>query len=626
MKKITRTIALLGFLMLLVMSTAAIAQPAEEEPAMCAPPSAEPAPSPAPAPGDADEERDPSKETPSQCLRSPDPAPEPAPEQCPDGSALLTCEDDPCEVGACEAHPGASCEVSRCGACEAIYRDERGATVSCEVKAQETCEGEGADCADESPERRTRIELDGDLHLVHRSLSEFSTDAAGMPHGHLSVGTTRLEAGARVTYGPDVMVRVELDVMDGQVYGDETFAGTAVGSGGWSASPVVDQLFVPELYIQAPLGIGMVRVGRMRSNWGLGILASGGQRDDEILADESAGDFVDRMQFITRPLQPLLDGDLGKSLILTLALDNVASDDVSSRAEGDVVRQGVGAIIWKRPDWQIGAYTAYRHMVRLRGDLTTALAMDLYGRWSRPLGSFTLQVEAEVAALVGETEDVRYEGVDGPVQIRQWGFAGHLRLDPQQDGPLVWFDLGYAPGDHDPQSDVASAFRFDPSYDCGMILFSEVLNRASYRSVDHITDPDLSGEPVHGYERVPTNGSVHNALFLAPQVGWRHFDGRLEARLGLMLALADAALYDPYESTLAGGFATSSWGKPDARGLLGTEVNLGLTWTQPIFQDLAAVAGVRYGVLFPGDALGAGSGGFGVDTIHKWALHGTVRW
>ena len=159
-----------------------------------------------------------------------------------------------------------------------------------------------------------------------------------------------------------------------------------------------------------------------------------------------------------------------------------------------------------------------------------------------------------------------------------------------------------------------------------MILFEEVLSRASARSVDGATDPDLVGTPAHGYARIPSQGSIHNALFIAPQVGYRAFEKRLEARVGAMLAFADGGAYDPYQSGLAGGYVTNAFGKSDAKGLLGTELLAATVWRQPLYASLKAELGVRYALFMPGEALGAVEGVEGLENIQKWSVFGGMRW
>ncbi|MEE2780366.1 MAG: hypothetical protein VYE15_07575, partial [Myxococcota bacterium] len=481
--------------------------------------------------------------------------------------------------------------------------------------------------AEPAPNEPSTIRSRGDLHFRHGGLTDFPTDTDGVLHGQQTTGHLRAETGLEVSYGPKVKITMELQLVRGQVYGDESLLGQAAGVDDWQAQPVMDQVMVSQFNIVAPVGIGVMRVGRLRSQWGLGLLANSGKLDDEMFVDESHGDYVNRIQFITRPLEAFLSGPVAKELTVSVGVDYVEQDDLSSREEGDAVRQGIGAIIWRRGVLQLGTYMAYRHMIRANGDRTTALALDLYGRWSRGLGAMgELTLEGELAGITGSTEDVRFEGVDGSVGVRQLGFVGRAALTPEGDGLLGRLDFGWAPGDNAPQDDALRSIRFDPGYKVGMILFQDVLARTSARSVDHATDPGLVGKPSHGYERIPSGGSVHNAIFFNPQVGIRLLDTRLEARLGGLVALADGDVYDPYQTTLAGGFVTNAFGQSNAGGLLGTELNAGAVWRQDLFGWGEARVGARYGLFLPGAALADASGEAVLPTIHKWSAYTAVSW
>ena len=365
----------------------------------------------------------------------------------------------------------------------------------------------------------------------------------------------------------------------------------------------------------------------MKAHWGLGLLANDGHHQDDLFQEQRGGDYSQRVLFITQPLRPFLPGPAGESLVLSLGYDQVDRDDLIDSADGDKANQGIGALIFKQKTWHVGAYGAYRRSERASGDLTEVVVADLYGRWATPIGTLgELTLEAELAAIQGTTEDLRFEGVDGAVSVEQLGFAARAMLEPETDGLVARLDAGLAPGDNAPQDESLRSIRFDPSYRVGMILFEEILSRTSARSVDGATDPDLVGTPAHGFARIPSQGSIHNALYIAPQVGYRAFNKRLDARVGALLAIADGGVYDPYQSGLAGGYVTNAYGKADATGLLGTELLAAAVWRQPLYANLKAEVGARFALFLPGEALGGVEGVEGLDTVQKWGVFGGMRW
>ena len=166
-----------------------------------------------------------------------------------------------------------------------------------------------------------------------------------------------------------------------------------------------------------------------------------------------------------------------------------------------------------------------------------------------------------------------------------------------------------------------------------MILFEEVLGRVTARGLDRASDPELAAVPAHGVHRIPTNGSITNAVFLYPQVAWRFFERQIEARAAFLAAFAPADVTDGYASALVGGYNSNAFRKVEASGFLGGEVNLGIRQTnEQIFGwPLDFSVGAQYGLFFPGDALGAGQGDDGlpldgVGLVHKARFVMDISW
>ena len=205
-----------------------------------------------------------------------------------------------------------------------------------------------------------------------------------------------------------------------------------------------DAVRVKQVYGEWLSPLGLLRVGRQASHWGLGILANGGQD-----FDSDFGDFVDRALLLTRVP--------GADLYLTLAWDYVAAGKISDDAadyfgqpydlsEQDDVREYVVALfdkslspkekaqrhhrlnVLRKPVLEWGLYYVYRAqdldvLVRdpdadplhtLGYDDVSLVTRDAYAHipdlWLRldwaPAPGQLFHFEAEGAAIIGEIGNV----------------------------------------------------------------------------------------------------------------------------------------------------------------------------------------------------------------------------
>ncbi|MGM0576495.1 MAG: hypothetical protein ACQEXJ_12270 [Myxococcota bacterium] len=466
-------------------------------------------------------------------------------------------------------------------------------------------------------------EIGGKLRYRSLVLSDFPVDADGFHHGQESWGTAQVRIRPEVRFTDELLIHADLQALNGQIHGDDIDLGGDAVIQPWRDTPVEDQLMVREAWIQVPIGIGLVRVGRMTSHWGLGLVANDGDEEAYGFADATHGDVVNRALVILRPYQRE-DGD--GALIVSAGADLVEQDELTDRGEGDDAWQVIGAVAWRQEAWELGTYVAYRDLTRDDGRTIQATAVDLSGRWERALSErYHLKLAFEGAVIVGTTDEFRFEEAPEEQDVRQFGGVVKGGVSDTETALRYGLEAGFASGDEDTQDGTLRAIRFDPAYKVGMILFHEVLARASARGYDRVSDPALSGVPPQGVERLPTNGSITNAAYLFPQIAWAPYSGRLVARLGALLAFAPADVVDPYASAEAGGFNRNAWGKADADGLLGVEVDAGLE-AHVRTEGVHVRIGAQYGVLEPGPALGAASGAAELGTVHKVRLMTDVRW
>ncbi len=467
----------------------------------------------------------------------------------------------------------------------------------------------------------------GRLRYRHIGLTDFALDANGFEHGQQNRGTALLRIRPELSLSEQLFVKSNIQIADAQIYGDDSLAGGSEVIVPWRDVPFNDQFLLRELYLQVPVGIGVLRVGRQVSRWGLGMIANTGDEEVFPFADASHGDISERLMFITKPAKPFTKGRAGDAIVLALAGDIINRDELTKTR--DTAWQVIGVLTWRETDLEVGTYIVYRHhetdVQQVTRD-TDALAVDLYARWQHVFARrFRLELAYEGAYIDGTTEQARFEGARFPLDVRQFGQVFRADLEDKRWGYTATLEVGYAGGDNNNGDGTARAFRFDPGYKVGMILFEEVLNRTSARSFDHVTDPNLAGRPPEGAQLVPTNGSITNALYINPRVHYKHCLGP-ELDLGLLFAFAPADVADPFQTAQAGGFNRNVYKKPGANGYMGMELNLGVALPIHVKELFTFRLGAQYGLFLPGPALDSAEGSADLGTLHKWRLLADLNW
>lgn len=487
--------------------------------------------------------------------------------------------------------------------------------------------GGGASPAAAADGEGVELGTDGRVRLRHHVLTSFAVDGEGTASGQRQFATALLRLRGFLLMPKQFQLHVGLTALDGQFFGDESRHGGDAIARPWRNTRAREQVLLREMWLQVPVGIGVLRVGRMTSQWGLGLLANGGDEDASPFNDVTHGDVVNRATLILRPLALAKLGRASSALHVVLGADLVERDELTDREAGDRAWQAVGAVLWREAALDLGVYVAHRNLRRETDATLKATAVDAYGRWRGDVGErFRLEAAFEGAAIFGTTDEFRFEGAPKDVKIRQFGAVARATLT-DQGGPMDYrLELGFASGDNDAQDGTLRAFRFDPAYKASMILFDEVLGRASARGYDRVTDPGLSGTPPPGIERSPTQGAVTNAVYLAPVVGATGLGGALRGMVGTLFAFAPGDVVDPYAAATAGGFNRSAWGKANAHGFLGWEGQLGVEVRVKHGEQLSASVGAQYGVFVPGAALRGADGQEDPGVIHKLRLMTDLRW
>jgi len=400
--------------------------------------------------------------------------------------------------------------------------------------------------------------------------------------------------------GGTVMVKVRVDTLDNVAAGSDTTGNYAAATTQTSSG---NAMRVKRAYGLALTPVGVLLAGRMGNQWGLGMLANGGD-----CADCDSGDAADRVAFLT----PLLGHVWG------LAYDISATGPVTSRKDGvrrldfeptDNVQTVTFVVLNFREDEALarrrragkgtaeyGAYLSHRwqqndipssylpvaspvpystaQVVR-RGYKATALDGWLRLTWP------SARIEVEAAWLDATVEQASLlPGVElrKPVKSRQIGAALESEFGSPDGRAGGGLNVGYASGDdapgfgafppangaapkagdlegaqaNPPRDNRIDNFRFSPDYRVDRILFREII------------------------------GAVTDAVYLRPHgrvVLFRNAAGQLSATLAAVSS-----------------WAVSAASPPGRQGFLGVELDPTLIYQSHDGFTLA----LDHGVFFPG--------------------------
>jgi hypothetical protein len=238
---------------------------------------------------------------------------------------------------------------------------------------------------------------------------------------------SRLRLMPSLQFGKQVRLNFQIDALDDILWGDNNGLSTAPlfatdGSNqGYLGGPIGDSVTIRRAWVQFPVPVGVMRVGRMPSHWGMGLLANGGgtgwidpetpkgepQRRvldnffDDDFGDNHFGSSADRILFITKPITIYRTlakkGKVEHPLVVGYAFDKLSESPLLpfenferkfrpfgqqgfiSRGKNDDVDEHVVLAVWNDPDWdkksfqdelRVGVYGVLRH---LRGGLDQAV-------------------------------------------------------------------------------------------------------------------------------------------------------------------------------------------------------------------------------------------------------------
>ncbi|HEX4620807.1 MAG TPA: hypothetical protein VH208_04495, partial [Myxococcaceae bacterium] len=222
-----------------------------------------------------------------------------------------------------------------------------------------------------------------------------------------------------------------------------------------SPHPEYSNALLRKLYLEYKAPTWVFRVGQQTSQWGLGILANGGEHDaapGEAFGDVRFGDLVYRALLAGRPFFSL--GGLWRAIEPAIGADIVAKDETADYSLGDRAFQGIFALRFAADDdHYLGVYTVYRNQHAVGANAQTrkleAFVFDAAGkwRWRRAVAGGALSLGAEAAYITGSTT-LAATTQEPTANVRQFGAA--LKSSLKFARWEAYIDLGYASGDQNP--------------------------------------------------------------------------------------------------------------------------------------------------------------------------------
>ncbi len=473
--------------------------------------------------------------------------------------------------------------------------------------------------------------------------------------------TTLAGANMRIRFAPtihlsdSIRIYTTFDIMDNYVFGSAPdYAGALqrpdVPLVAFSTSMRPGVIGVKEAYAEWKTMLGVLRVGRMSSNWGLGIFANGGGGDGwdggrptEYYGgprqtwegqgyDADFASYADRIAFVTKlgPAYIALAYDFASQGLTAIdttrpdgqARDMEESDDVHQVSLAVYSKPQTPAEVEKRKkallddhDWVLdwGLYGMYRSQTNdlasntSTSDLTlndalkgksnqlmprgaTAYAGDVWGRFERRISfSRRLVIEMEMTMLAGHVDDANTLPGSTPKVRDIMMYGGAFKSAFQNEGIGVYLEGGLASGD-----------------DTGCFGVYPVAGDASctLSTADGKANDSITAFKFHKNFRVDNLlfrdivGAVTNAVYLKPTFSINAYPFYAPQQLGLDVSVLKALAMNP--AGTPGGGSDIGW-EFDARGFLG--------------QKGLFLAQVTFAYAVTGDAFNLKNGWYGAQVV-----------
>ena len=469
------------------------------------------------------------------------------------------------------------------------------------------------------PASAAEVRIDGSYRMRLNADTNLTLDEQGFASGQKTWAEHRLRLTPKIVEIGErdaIEIQGSFDIVSGIVGGDVAadFRGYGLTDRSQRTGLRAQGFDFRSLFAQIRTGLGVVQIGQMPNQWGMGMVANSGNGENTTdFGDARYGDIVDGALFATRPLVGFLGpkSEFAQELAVAVAAELVYRDRFAQLVVknggglqfGDVAWQGVAALVWDPGErTRAGFYLARRvqSFAAAAGNLHIWV-YDAHLRHSRTLESgMVLSLEGEAAQIYGGTNHAPNLSAPGQTRVSQQGAV--LRGGVARGQIEAELEGGYASGDANPFDGQANNFQMNRDFKVGLVLFDEVLMFQSQNAARRLSDPRLSGAPPQGIDLLPTEGAVSNALYLKPTLRYqpRLFGGGLRLVGSVLFARAPQPVLDAYQA-LVSSAAKNAFGH-DASRNYGVELDGAIGYQAKLSRALGFEAGVQAGVLFPGDA------------------------
>ncbi len=364
---------------------------------------------------------------------------------------------------------------------------------------------------------------------------------------------------------------VEIRALDGGFTGDNQGIGsTALFADTPSNTTLQGDDFgsinVSRAWVEVTIPVGLLRIGRQPSEWGMGLLANSGEGFEQTFGEKHNGSTNDRFMFATRPLaiyeKATGKPDSGIPLYAAVAVDRLVEDPLTQyygyKCDMGLV-DGVDADYTRRcdtdgdgttdldhsytdderlasertQDWWADQQDDVMQMVYIfvyngkdvnylggTNDLTAGfwvvnrkqvetdsdvLIIDAYLKAMAQ----NVFVEAEGIRITGDTRAIALQGSIDPNRpdplaktANIWGYVG--RVGYKDPSFKVQFEHGYASGDDNAADGDFTGRPLHPDHNVGLIMYEEVLSRVT----SSLWTDEASG--------LWSKGGVYNSRYVFP--------------------------------------------------------------------------------------------------------------
>lgn len=396
----------------------------------------------------------------------------------------------------------------------------------------------------------------------------------------------RLKLEPSFHVGDWASLSMDLDGLRGVLWGDNAgLASTSLFAANPSDTTIsgydIDSIALKRLWAEFKVPVGIVRMGRMANQWGMGILANDGNGFDDLFGDNENRTTFDRFLFATRPIA-IVQKVLGQEdsqipFIVAVAYDRLVDEPMatyygdcqpgiakedgrySARCDqdsdgvtddlpatdanrtaddrqanwwgdnADDVYEMVYVVLYKGNDIELfgekgdliaGSYVANRIQQSTSSSVWIA---DAYVK----ANFFRTHLEFEIANIIGDTRALTIPNVSVAEdqyarQANILGYAGRLGYEL---GPVeLWMEHGHASGDGDIFDQNFTGRALNPDFNVGLLLYDEILARVSANN-------SLSSA-------LGSRGGVYNSYYLFPNLRY-HFTPDLQLVGAFLFAWPD---------------------------------------------------------------------------------------